>query len=67
VNGWEVNAFVQNLLNSRDYVGSSGLADGRVTCSAASGDCSTYTAYNPFVTQTFQRPRTVGVQANYRF
>jgi hypothetical protein len=29
--------------------------------------CTTYAAWTPFVQQTYQRPRVVGVQANYRF
>ena len=37
------------------------------TTAANNQGCATYSLFNPFVSQAYQRPRTVGVQANYRF
>ena len=62
---WDVNFFVQNLLNKETQV--AGFGDGRGACSATSVDCSTYLSYNPFVTQTFMAPRKFGLQATYKF
>ena len=67
-NGLDVNFFVANLFD-RDtrVVGAVGFGDGRGACSAASVDCSVYTTYNPFVTETFLAPRRFGLQMNYKF
>ncbi|MEO6338981.1 MAG: TonB-dependent receptor [Caulobacteraceae bacterium] len=64
--GMEVNAFVQNLLDAHAPIGS-GLANGRGLCSSTSQDCSVFSTFSPFVLQTYQAPRKVGIQANYRF
>jgi outer membrane receptor protein involved in Fe transport len=65
----DLNIFANNLLNSRDELGKAGI--GRTACSNAvatrTPQCTTYTTYNPFVAKTYQRPRVLGVQANYRF
>jgi outer membrane receptor protein involved in Fe transport len=67
IDQWDVNLFASNLLNSRDAVGNSG--NGRGGCNAATGGtgCTVYSLFNPFVQQTYQKPRVVGLQANYRF
>jgi iron complex outermembrane receptor protein len=68
MNGWDVNIFSNNILDSRQRVGNAGNGIGG--CSATAGvvsACSTYSLFNPLVQQTYQRPREVGVQANYRF
>ena len=68
--GVEVNAFVFNLLNAHAPITSalgSGLSNGRGLCSSTSTDCSVFSTFNPFVSETYQLPRRVGVQANYRF
>jgi iron complex outermembrane recepter protein len=64
-NGLDFNVFVQNLTNERNPIGS-GMSNGR-TCASTSGDCSIYSAFSPFVGQTYQEPRRLGMQANYRF
>ena len=67
--GFEVNAFVFNLLDREKQLvqGLTGLSDGRSACSPTSLTCATYSGYNPFVSQLFQAPRRYGIQANYRF
>jgi outer membrane receptor protein involved in Fe transport len=65
-NGVDLNVFVQNLTNEQNPAGTTQGANGRL-CASTSGDCSQYSSFNPFVQQTFQEPRRIGVQANYRF
>ena len=61
---WDLNAFVNNLFDSRDRLATSG---GRTGCSTAQLDaCTTYTSYTPFTTVTTFRPREIGVQLAYR-
>ncbi len=78
LNSWDFNIFALNLLDSRMKVGNAGNgigACGAPTKSTAGGfatlgggpGCSTYVTWSPFVQQVYQRPRVVGVQANYRF
>jgi iron complex outermembrane receptor protein len=64
---WEVEAFAINILDSREKIGSAG--NGQSGCNTATGGpgCTVYSSFNPFVAQAYQKPRTVGVQANYRF
>jgi outer membrane receptor protein involved in Fe transport len=62
---WDLNVFVNNVLNGRDKIGNAG--NGKTQCVATSRDCSIYNNFNPFVNQVVQRPREFGVQANYRF
>jgi hypothetical protein len=64
---WDLNAYANNLLDSRQKVGNAGI--GQTGCSTAAGNqaCTTYSLFNPFVNQAYQKPRTIGVQANYRF
>lgn len=67
-NGLDVNLFVQNLLDEDKLI--AGFGDGRGQCSSVvdnGSDCSVYTSYNPFVNQTFQTPRRIGLQATYKF
>ncbi|MEI9889915.1 MAG: hypothetical protein WDN45_04095 [Caulobacteraceae bacterium] len=44
-------------------------SNGRSVCNSATGGptCTVYNTYNPFVSEAFQRPRTVGAQINYKF
>lgn len=67
IDGWNLNVYATNLLDSRDKVGNAGI--GRGGCNAAAGGvgCTVYSLFNPFVSQAYQKPRSVGVQANYRF
>ncbi len=64
---WEIEAFANNILDSREKVGNAG--NGETGCNAATGGpgCTVYSSFNPFVAQAYQKPRVVGVQANYRF
>jgi len=64
-NGLDVNLFVANLLDNDKQT--AGFGDGRGACSASSVDCSIYTTYSPFVTQTFLTPRRYGLQMNFKF
>jgi iron complex outermembrane receptor protein len=65
----ELNAFVNNLTDARAQFGNAG--NGKALCSTAAATtspaCTTYTQDNPFVSATYQKPRVIGVQANYRF
>ena len=66
VKDFEVSVFANNALNSRDPVGNAGV--GQTGCSSTGpADCSVYTLFNPFVSQSYQRPRSIGVQVGYRF
>lgn len=78
LDSWDVNIFALNLLDSRQAVGNAGNGIGacRGPTPAVGGGysslgggpgCTTYTTWSPFVGQVYQRPRVVGVQANYRF
>jgi hypothetical protein len=42
------------------------MQNGR-SCSSVSVDCSSFSLFNPFVNQTYQPPRRVGLQINYRY
>jgi iron complex outermembrane recepter protein len=64
-NGVDFNVFVNNLFDNDKQI--SGFGDGRGSCSAASLTCANFGSFNPFVTQTFLRPRVFGVQMNYRY
>lgn len=76
---WDLNVFALNVLDSRDKVGNFGngisacraptLAPGGGGFSALGGGpgCTVYSTWSPFVGQVYQRPRVVGIQANYRF
>ena len=59
----EVNVFSNNLLDGKDTIENAG--NGKTTCNNVA--CSSYVGFNPFVNQAYQRPREIGVQANYRF
>jgi outer membrane receptor protein involved in Fe transport len=62
----EVNIFANNLTDAHAQLGNAG--NGHTVCTAAGGvTCSAYVTDNPFVSEAFQRPRTVGAQVNYRF
>jgi outer membrane receptor protein involved in Fe transport len=62
---FEVNVFANNITDARAQLGNAG--NGHGVCSASSPTCATYVTDNPFVSEAFQRPRTVGAQINYRF
>ncbi|MFO1504572.1 MAG: TonB-dependent receptor [Steroidobacteraceae bacterium] len=67
IDRWDLSLYSSNLLNSRDKVGNAG--NGRGGCNAATGGvgCTVYSLFNPFVSQQYQKPRTIGLQANYKF
>jgi iron complex outermembrane receptor protein len=63
---WDMNVYANNVINKFQKLGNAGA--GISGCQPASGpSCSSFTVYNPFVTQNYVRPREIGVQANYRF
>jgi hypothetical protein len=64
---FEVNIFASNLTDAHAQLGNAG--NGKTVCNSATGGptCSVYATDNPFVSEAFQRPRTVGAQVNYRF
>ncbi|HEY4031213.1 MAG TPA: TonB-dependent receptor [Caulobacteraceae bacterium] len=62
---FEINAFAINAADAHAPIGS-GLANGR-TCAPTSADCSAYSQFDPFVNQSYQAPRRVGLQVNYRY
>jgi outer membrane receptor protein involved in Fe transport len=68
---WELNTFALNLLDSRQKVGNAGNGIGACnspTSTVPGGPgCTTYATWTPFVGQVYQRPRVVGIQANYKF
>ncbi|HTI66042.1 MAG TPA: TonB-dependent receptor [Caulobacteraceae bacterium] len=62
---FDVNAYVNNVFNSTDALSLSG---GRGGCTPnTDAACGTFSTYNPFFGVTTYRPRTIGVQANYRY
>ncbi|MGZ3272725.1 MAG: TonB-dependent receptor [Caulobacteraceae bacterium] len=61
----DVNVFAINVADARAPIGS-GLANGR-TCAPTSPDCSAYSQFDPFVNQTYQPPRRIGLQINYKY
>ncbi len=63
----DVNLFVNNVLNSRQKIGNAGI--GQSGCNIATGGvgCTVYSFFQPFVAQQYQAPRSIGIQANYRF
>ena len=67
IDRWDLSLYATNLLNSRDMVGNAGI--GRGGCNAATGGegCTVYSLFNPFVAQAYQKPRSIGLQANYSF
>jgi len=67
---WDLNLYSNNVFNKFEALGNTG--NGRNGCAAspspfASPACTSFSVYSPFVTQPYQRPREIGVQANYRF
>jgi hypothetical protein len=62
-NGFDINAFVDNLTNAKD----GNISGGRGGCTAAGGPtCTTYSTYTPFLTTSWGTPRQVGLQIVYR-
>jgi iron complex outermembrane receptor protein len=65
-NNWDLNIYANNIIDRNEKVGNAG--DGVSQCTTAGGpSCAAYNNFNPFVSQAYQMPRVVGVQANYRF
>lgn len=62
---FEVNLFAVNALGAHAPIGS-GMQNGR-TCSNTSVDCSGFSSFDPFVSQTYQSPRRIGLQVNYKY
>jgi iron complex outermembrane receptor protein len=61
----DVSAFVYNLLASTDSLA---LAGGRSGCTPNTDpSCAVFTTFTPFISKTTFRPRTVGIQVNYRY
>ena len=62
----DVSVFARNLTDSHQAQGNAG--NGVAGCQITGGTgCTVFNNFNPFVAQAYQRPREVGVQANYRF
>ncbi|MGZ6013085.1 MAG: TonB-dependent receptor domain-containing protein [Caulobacteraceae bacterium] len=67
---WEVSVFSNNILNARaELSNGNGVGGiGQTGCSVSGGTtCTVYSLFNPFVASIYQRPRSVGIQANFRF
>lgn len=63
----ELSLFVDNLFNSQDVL-SVHNSNGRSGCVASSGpSCSVSRQFNPVYRETTFRPRTIGMNASYRF
>ena len=68
---WDLNIYSNNVANKFQRLGNAGNGIGG--CAAApstfaSPGCTSFSTYTPFVTgQSYQRPREIGIQANYRF
>jgi iron complex outermembrane receptor protein len=61
----DLNVFANNLLDSKDPLS---LGGGRSGCTPnTDAACTTFTTYSPFTSVTTFRPRTIGVQLNYRY
>jgi iron complex outermembrane receptor protein len=61
----DANVFVNNLFNSTDPLA---LGTGRTGCTPnTDASCTTFSANNALRTTTTFRPRTVGVQLNYKY
>ena len=66
IDKFDVNVFATNLTDAHDPIGNAG--NGITQCTAAGGEsCTAFTGYTPIVTQPVQRPRTIGLQAQYKF
>ena len=62
---YDVMIFANNLLDSRDTLIRGG---GRSGCTPnTDAACTTFSTFNPFTSITTFRPRTIGVQLNYRY
>lgn len=61
----EIDVFANNITNAHAQLGNAG--NGHTVCAVTSPTCAAYITDNPFVSEAFQRPRTVGAQINYRF
>ena len=62
---FDVSAFASNLFGSTDALS---LAGGRSGCTPNTDpSCAVFTTFTPFISKTTFRPRTVGVQLNYRY
>lgn len=62
---WDVNLYVNNLFDSRDLLTEVG---GRTGCAVATGAaCTTFSNNDPLYMGSTFTPRTVGVQAAYRY
>ena len=62
---FDVNAFANNLMGSTDALA---LAGGRSGCTPNTDpSCAVFSTFNPFISKTTFRPRTVGVQLNYKY
>jgi outer membrane receptor protein involved in Fe transport len=71
IENWDFSLFALNLADSRYKIGNTGNGIGACATPTAAvpggPGCTTYATWTPFVGQTYQRPRVVGLQANYRF
>jgi outer membrane receptor protein involved in Fe transport len=71
VESWDFSLFALNVADSRYKIGNAGNGIGACFSSASATPggpgCTAYATWTPFVGQTYQRPRVVGIQANYRF
>ncbi len=63
IDDFDVAFFIDNVFNSQDVL----TRTGGGACTAASGQCATYAAFNPIFTDSTYRPRTIGLQVNYKF
>ncbi len=62
----EVDVYANNLTDSKQQIGNAG--NGISSCTTAGGvGCTAYGSFNPYLQMIYQKPRTVGMQATYRF
>ena len=68
--GWDLEAFVQNALDSKDEIGRTANRSGCAldnTTGFQDPACVSYVTFNPLHSVTFQRPREFGVRASLRY
>jgi outer membrane receptor protein involved in Fe transport len=73
LSNWDLNVYANNLLDRNEKQGNQGngitqcLATNFACSATSNGGLAGFNSFNPFVTQLYNRPREIGIQANYRF
>ena len=63
----EVSLFVNNITNSEDLLFKGGFAGGPGPVNCANAACTSYRAFEEGGLAATYRPRTVGIDFNYRY